>query len=311
MTRPKWLAMLVLVLAVAAAFAALAQWQIDSAVRSAQHAEEPSLGPTTLGDAATPQAGLPDNSIGRTVSFEGIVDPRDFDIVTDRLQGDELGYWVIGHVHVTNDGAEPYAMPTPGASDEGDQSATAPPAPGLAVTFGWAPTREAAEAAADDLREATPPIDDAEPVAFEGRLEYGQQPALPSTDGNPHELGEMAPAYLVNRWAEPGPTNYGSYVILDLADDERAGLAPVAVVSVGAGGGLNWLNVFYALEWVVFAFFAFYVWWRLVRAEYDREREAAFSNVNPNERAEREIRLAALRRARDARGRDDHTAPGA
>ena len=38
---------------------------------------------------------------------------------------------------------------------------------------------------------------------------------------------------------------------------------------------LNWLNVFYAVEWVVFAGFAIYLWYRLVRDAVERERDAA------------------------------------
>jgi hypothetical protein len=33
----------------------------------------------------------------------------------------------------------------------------------------------------------------------------------------------------------------------------------------------NWLNIFYAIEWIVFAGFAFYVWYRLVRDRVERE----------------------------------------
>ncbi|MGO2110436.1 MAG: SURF1 family cytochrome oxidase biogenesis protein [Pseudoclavibacter sp.] len=291
MTRPKWLGMLVLVLAVAAAFAGLAQWQVEQAVRSAQQAAQPALGPTTLGDAATPQEGLLDSSIGRTVSFEGVVDPRDIDIVIDRLQGGELGFWVIGHAYVTDDGETDW-----------DGAPRAEHAPSLAVVFGWAATHDEAAEAADRLREAMEPAADAAPVAYEGRLEYGQQPAAPDAGNDPQTLGQMSPAFLVNRWAEPGPAAYGSYVILDLDDNARDGLDPVTVVTASDDGlGLNMLNVFYALEWVVFAFFAFYVWWRLVRAEYDRERDATLALRNPDERAADEVRMRVLRRARDAR----------
>ena len=288
--RPKWLVALVVALAVAAGFAALAQWQLDSAIRSAQHQSAPALGPTTLGDAATPQAGLYDVNIGRGVSFAGVLDPRDFDIVSQRLQHDELGYWVIGHAYVTHDGETAY-----------DTAPRAQHAPGIAVAVGWAATLEQATAAVESLRATTPAADAAEPVDLAGRLEYGQTPVANGGGVDPHELQQMAPAHLVNRWAEAGPRNYGSYVILDLPDAERAGLAPIAVQSPDVGSGLNMLNVFYAAEWVIFACFAVYVWWRLARAEYDRERDAALALRNPDEVAAREIRLERLRALRDER----------
>ena len=36
---------------------------------------------------------------------------------------------------------------------------------------------------------------------------------------------------------------------------------------------MNWLNIFYALEWIIFAGFAFFIWWRLVKDAYERELE--------------------------------------
>lgn len=35
---------------------------------------------------------------------------------------------------------------------------------------------------------------------------------------------------------------------------------------------MNWLNVFYALEWVVFAGFAVFLWWRLLADAHRRLR---------------------------------------
>ena len=38
---------------------------------------------------------------------------------------------------------------------------------------------------------------------------------------------------------------------------------------------MNLLNLFYALEWLIFAGFAFYLWYRLVMDEVEKEVEAA------------------------------------
>ena len=37
---------------------------------------------------------------------------------------------------------------------------------------------------------------------------------------------------------------------------------------------LNWLNLFYAAEWVIFSGFAVYLWYRLVKDVWEHEREA-------------------------------------
>jgi hypothetical protein len=42
---------------------------------------------------------------------------------------------------------------------------------------------------------------------------------------------------------------------------------------------INWLNVFYALEWTFFAGFAVFLWWRLVRDAQQREIEEAAANA--------------------------------
>lgn len=38
---------------------------------------------------------------------------------------------------------------------------------------------------------------------------------------------------------------------------------------------VNWLNLFYAVEWVVFAGFSIFIWWRLVKDDYHRDLEDA------------------------------------
>ena len=36
---------------------------------------------------------------------------------------------------------------------------------------------------------------------------------------------------------------------------------------------MNWLNIFYAAEWAVFAGFAFYLWYRLAKDAWEKEVE--------------------------------------
>ena len=36
---------------------------------------------------------------------------------------------------------------------------------------------------------------------------------------------------------------------------------------------VNWLNIFYAIEWAVFAGFAFYIWYRLAKDRWQLEVE--------------------------------------
>ncbi|KAB1662344.1 SURF1 family protein [Pseudoclavibacter chungangensis] len=298
LARPKWIGALVLALVVASLFAWLGKWQLDSAIRSVQGedvpaASQPALG---LGELATPQEGLYDASIGRAVTFEGVVDPRDFDVVHNRLQGEALGVWVVGHVLVTDDGTREYVI--------GDASAAAP---GLAVVVGWAPDEATGRAVVERLAAETPSLEEGEVQSFAGRLEYGQAPERPRGESADDAVVTMAPAQLVNRWAEHRTPAYGSYVILEkatgLASDATSAIEPVQFGSSQANPQFNLLNVFYAIEWAVFAIFAIFIWWRLARDEYGRELAAAGTAEDAlalEIRREKLRALAARRREQDA-----------
>jgi hypothetical protein len=91
----------------------------------------------------------------------------------------------------------------------------------------------------------------------------------------------VSAAALVNQWSETDAAGaYAGYVTL--GSGVPAGLTkiysppPVSTVQV------DLLNVFYAIEWIVFAGFAIFLWYRLVRDAWEREEE---------ERAEQRIHL--------------------
>jgi len=87
------------------------------------------------------------------------------------------------------------------------------------------------------------------------------------------EISTVAIPELLNLWANPGPV-YGGYVVLAEAPE---GLSTIGTEAPPTQSELNWLNLFYALQWVIFGLFALYLWWRLVRDEWEREAEKASS----------------------------------
>lgn len=267
LVRPKWLGVLALALVIASIFAWLGRWQLESAFLSLEHgqtvAQEATQPPVGLGELAQPQERVADAAVGRQVTFEGVVDARDFDVVADRLQGEILGYWVIGHVAVTD--------------DEAGASAAVDAAPGLAVAVGWTEDASSARELATRLQSAASGSE----LEFAGRLEYGQAPQVNRGD-DPQALTAMAPTHLINRWADPAAENYGVYVSLDEASmqavigsttggDQIQAITPQALEAPQ----LNWLNIFYAIEWALFAGFAIFMWWRLARDEFEKERREA------------------------------------
>lgn len=88
-----------------------------------------------------------------------------------------------------------------------------------------------------------------------------------SSDFEAGERQAIAVAELINLWVNPGPV-YGGYLVLDEAP---APLNTIATDPPETERSLNWLNVFYAVEWVIFAGFALYFWYRVVRDQWERE----------------------------------------
>ena len=81
----------------------------------------------------------------------------------------------------------------------------------------------------------------------------------------------------------------------------RTASSTISSPAPSEGSRVNWLNIFYAIEWAVFAGFAFYLWYRLARDAWEKEVEEledAASPAGPTARSH----VLALRRC-DAPGR--------
>ena len=80
----------------------------------------------------------------------------------------------------------------------------------------------------------------------------------------------VAAADLINEWG--CASMFDGYVVLDeaVAPLESIYAPPPLPQAV-----LNWLNIFYAIEWIAFALFALYFWYRLVKDAVEREAEEA------------------------------------
>lgn len=106
-----------------------------------------------------------------------------------------------------------------------------------------------------------------------GVSEYvGRYVPTESPQASDFENGEQSTvsvAELINQWQNPGPV-FGGYLVLSQALE---GLQTIATEPPSVDRELNWLNIFYAAEWVIFAFFALYLWFRLVKDEWEKELE--------------------------------------
>jgi surfeit locus 1 family protein len=235
--RPRWIAALVLALGIAAAFAALGQWQIGRAVQTATVVIVPDETVTPLSRVATPQKEVTDRAAGQIVSVVGRRVPGDTYVVSDRVNFGVTGYWVIGHVIASN-----------GAS--------------VALALGWTKTKAAADAAADVLKAGAPS------ATIVGRYQPTEPPDQDDFEHN--AVTVVSVPWLINEWTTVPTVAYGGYIVDNVAP---AGLSKIQSVRPTNDVSLNWLNVFYAIEWALFAGFAIYLWYRLVRDAWEREEE--------------------------------------
>jgi len=247
MLRPRWIGALVLAMAVAAGFAWLGQWQLGRAIESGTEVVSPTEHMSELSSVAKPDGPIRDAATGQLVTATGSFNPHDYTLIADRINRGKTGYWVAGH----------FTLGTPDASGR-------PVA--LAVARGWAPTRAAAEAAVQRLA-ARP----AEAVTITGRLLPTEAPVFPGDGQNPATMTTMSAAHLYNVWTDVAGTDvYEAYVV---EHQRLPGLSAIYSPPPIQQVTLNWLNVFYAVEWAVFAGFALYFWYRVVKDAKEREDE--------------------------------------
>ena len=239
--QPKWIAALVLVLAVAAAFAGLGRWQLERSViaRSVNEIDTETVVPLT--ELATPATSTTGDQLGRVVSVTGRFAPEDTLVLSSRLHDGDTGYWTIARLLVD----------APGTTE----------AASLVVALGWAATEAEALAAAPE---------GGGEVELQGRYLPSEPPR--SEDLETGERSAVSIAEFINLWPDYTGTIYGGYLISDSAP---AGLTLIDAPAPLPEASVNLLNLFYALEWLIFAGFAFYLWYRLVMDEVEKEVEAA------------------------------------
>jgi cytochrome oxidase assembly protein ShyY1 len=238
--RPRWIAGFFLALLVAAVLAGLAQWQFDRAVESGSVVLSDKEDLVPLTEIQDPQMATTSEAAGHRVSVTGTWISGQDQIIANRINAGVVGYWVVSPLTEERTGAT------------------------LSIARGWAATIDEAEA-------AMLPGGAADPVDLEGRYLPAEAPL--AQDADQPLLTTMAPAALINLWELPqGARTYNGYLILE---DEQFGVDTIGIAEQDGGFELNWLNIFYAVEWVLFAAGAIYLWYRLAKDDWQREHELA------------------------------------
>jgi cytochrome oxidase assembly protein ShyY1 len=250
--KPRWILTLILAMAAAAVFVLLSQWQFSSSRETPPPAPSTTENVRPLTDVLKPLTPLYASGADQMVSVEGSFEPGTRMLVDNRLRDDEEGLWVVQAFTVA--ASEP-AVPAPDAPAE---EAVIP------VVLGWVPAAEDAAAVPEQEGDA----------AVVGRL---LPPEAPEVQRNAEgQVPSLSTAELSNIW---DATTYAAFVVASdvtvdgVAVPFTAGLEPVVVGPQPQDTPINWLNIFYAVEWVVFAGFAFFLWWRLVADDHRRTLE--------------------------------------
>jgi cytochrome oxidase assembly protein ShyY1 len=235
--KPRWLALLAVVLAAAAVMARLGEWQLDRARqkgdrdRRAAAAAHP---PVPVEQLLPPRTAFPVSAADRRVTARGRWDPSHQVLVPGRRLGDATGLWVL----------TPFRLPNGSA---------------VAVVRGWVPGPAAVASAgtavpsgdvalAGVLRPSEP-VDDLRPGAI--------------TDAPPGQLPVVAGALLAQVW--PYPLADGYVVQTSASPPSDQGLR---AVPPEPPAGLAFQNLSYALQWWLFSAFGLFFWWRLVRDDH-------------------------------------------
>ena len=255
--KPRWIAGFVFAIAVSGVFVLLSQWQFGRSTSPEVPTNPATEQVQPLTETLQPGEFFHGTDADQMVSAQGSYDPSKQLLVPGRLHDGKTGYWVVSAFAVNG------APALTGAA--------ASPQTWIPVARGWVAEPGEAPAPPSGTLELT------------GRLLPSEAP-VPGTAPKPGEATAVSVAELINYWEV---SSYPGFVAAtaEVADgvDVSAAAVPGDLLALDIGPQppaqqINWLNLFYSLEWVVFAGFALFIWWRLVKDDYHRDLEESLGD---------------------------------
>lgn len=253
---PRWLGFLALVLVLVTAFVGLSAWQVNRAqhkneVLSAQDVDEVK----DFNSVMAAQVPLPSYRLDQRVELSGHYLPEAQVVVPDRLLDGADGFWVV--TMFVPDGARLGAEAV--VEGEPDKEIAVP------VLRGWTADEQTAMDSRASSGETT----------IVGRIGPVDAPQdtrdLPAGQVRTVSTSQLVNAFDVYSYSgivfpeqDTGPGASAATGGLDLVALEKQ-----------EDGGLDLQSAAYAVEWLVFAAFALYIWWRLLRDAYVTQRARA------------------------------------
>jgi cytochrome oxidase assembly protein ShyY1 len=244
--RPRWLAGLALALLIAVVFSLLGQWQLSRSFSTVGQAD-PNPEPVPLSELVEPGGLVFREILDRPATAEVAIDQSNLFIVGNRIQvGEneqtETGYWLIANSRALVD----------------DETVS------LTLALGFSADLELVRAAREELASAFLV------TAFMPVTGLVEPTEAPRDNLEPDVFGSLSLAQLVNLYSAEPFVSYPVFLIVD-ERSTSSGLEPIKIGLQSETVEINWLTLFYAIEWVLFALAAFYIWGRLVADARQRE----------------------------------------
>jgi cytochrome oxidase assembly protein ShyY1 len=265
--KPRWIAGLVFAIVISGVFVLLSQWQFGRSTQPEAPVSSGTEDTKPLVKVLQPGEFFHGSVADQMVTAKGSYDPDKQMLVPGRLHDGATGFWVVSAFSVQD---------APVLSGVG-----ATPRTWIPVARGWV---------ADAAKAAAPPSGT---IELTGRLLPSEAP-LPGIAPEPGRATAVSVAELINAW------EVSSYPGFVAATSEMAAGTDVSAAAVNGNlkplnigpqppaQQVNWLNLFYSVEWIVFAGFALFIWWRMVKDDYRRDLEDELDDEHDEHGAHRE-----------------------
>jgi cytochrome oxidase assembly protein ShyY1 len=253
--RPRWVALLVVVLLAATGMAWLGQWQLD---RAREHGRKPAERAARAEQTAAPRPieqviqarqTFPKDAVNARVSVTGRWDPTHRLLITGRKLNGHNGFWVLVPLRLADGSAVPVVQGWVA-------STTDPAAAGPITASGSTGTASSTTSSSAGTVEVIGLLQPSEPAED---LSPGSSSGLAAD-----ELDRIAASDLVNRWPYPLITGF----VVEQKQTPAAGSAPSLVPPPTPDTSLDLVNVSYAIQWWLFALLGIFFWFRLVRDDH-------------------------------------------
>lgn len=262
----RWLGFLALILMLVTGFVMLSAWQLNASFSGRVTADPAKDKVRHYSQVLEANAPLTASKADTVVEARGRYVPGSSYLVAHHFDGNEQGYWVVSQF-VPNDGQKVELK-------SGEQTRS------IALARAWVPK-------AENL-----PPEPQGTVTVAGRVVGNEAPVYSKKTEGERVLGSAASAYLSNLWDAP---LYSAIltVAAEVPQGQELPLTAEQTIAENAtiiGGSedirpvrphqventsFNWLNIFYSLEWIVFAGFALYLWWRMLKDSVHKAEDPA------------------------------------